>query len=224
MPKYVTFLVIGGQSHIVTGTKEMNVLSLKQVFQFKLTTMGIVMIPVAVAINFVGKEIANLLSLPMWLDSIGTILAAVVAGPWIGAISGAVNNIFFGLTMDGGFSIMYGLTSIAIAIVAGILAYFGWFKSLPKAIMAGLLLAITAAIVSTPINVGLWGGQTGKAWGDALFAGMMASHMGLWLSSFVDEFVMDIIDKVVIAIIIYVIVLGLPKRFLQSFQSTTFEG
>jgi len=181
--------------------------------------MGIVMIPVAVAINFVGKEIANALNLPMWLDSIGTILSAVVAGPWIGAISGAVNNVFFGLTMDGGVSIMYGLTSIAIAIVAGILAYFGWFKSLPKAILAGILLAITSAIVSTPINVGLWGGQTGKAWGDALFAGMMAGHTGIWLASFVDEFVMDLIDKVVVAILVYFIVLGLPKRFMQSFQS-----
>lgn len=198
-------------------------MGLRQAFRFKLTTMGIVMIPVAVAINFVGKEIANALNLPMWLDSIGTILSAVVAGPWIGAISGAVNNVFFGLTMDGGVSIMYGLTSIAIAIVAGILAYFGWFKSLPKAVLAGILLAITSAIVSTPINVGLWGGQTGKAWGDALFAGMMAGHMGIWLASFVDEFVMDLIDKVVVAILVYFIVLGLPKRFMQSFQSVNMK-
>ena len=199
-------------------------MSLKQAFHFKLTTMGIVMIPIAVAVNFVGKEIANVLNLPMWLDSIGTVLAAVVAGPWIGAISGAVNNVFFGLTMDGGLSIMYGLTSIAIAIVAGILAYYGWFKSVGKAIVAGIILALVASVVSTPINVGLWGGQTGKAWGDAIFAGMMASHAGIWLSSWVDEVTMDIIDKIVIAIVVYFIMLGLPKRFLQSFQSTTIEG
>lgn len=198
--------------------------SLKQAFEFKMTTMGIVMIPVAVAVNFVGKEIANLLTLPMWLDSIGTILAAVVAGPWIGAISGAVNNIFFGLTMDGGFSIMYGLTSIAIAVVAGILAYYGWFKSFPKSIFAGIVLAITAAIVSTPINVGLWGGQTGKAWGDALFTAMMANHMGVWVSSFTDEFTMDLIDKIVMGILVFFIYRMLPQRFLQSFQTISFEG
>src|ERR1700730_16791684 len=98
-------------------------MSMKEAFRFRITTSGIVMIPVAVGINFVGKEIANALNLPMWLDSIGTILAAVIAGPWIGAISGAVNNIFFGLTMDGGISILYGLTSVAIAIVAGILGH-----------------------------------------------------------------------------------------------------
>lgn len=200
-------------------------MSLREAFRFRLTTMGIVMIPVAVGINFVGKEIANALNLPMWLDSIGTILSAVVAGPWIGAISGAVNNVFFGLTMDGGMSILYGITSIAIALVAGILGHLGWFRSLPKAILAGILVALTAAIVSTPLNVALWGGQTGKVLGDAIFAGMMAKHMGIWLSSFVDEGVMDLIDKVINCFVVYLIVLGLPKRFLQSFQpsSTTIR-
>jgi energy-coupling factor transport system substrate-specific component len=196
-------------------------MSVKEAFRFRLTTMGIVMIPVAVGINFVGKEIANALNLPMWLDSIGTILSAVVAGPWIGAISGAVNNVFFGLTMDGGASFPYAVTSIAIAIVAGILGALGWFRNILKAIFAGVLIALTAAVVSTPLNVNLWGGQTGKALGDALFAAMMAKHMGIWLSSFVDEFVMDLIDKVVNCIVVFFIVLGLPKRFLQSFHSSS---
>lgn len=195
-------------------------MSLKSAFRFRLTTMGIVMIPVAVAINYVGKELANLLNLPMWLDSIGTILAAVVAGPWIGAISGAVNNIFFGLTMDGGMSIIYGLTSIAIAIVAGILAHYKWFRSLPRAILAGIVLAVVASLVSTPLNIAIWSGQTGKAAGDAIFAAMMASHMGLWFSSWVDEVTMDLIDKVVVCILVYFILLGLPKRFVDSFRSS----
>jgi energy-coupling factor transport system substrate-specific component len=194
--------------------------SIKDAFRFRLTTMGIVMIPVAVAINYVGKEVANVLNLPMWLDSIGTILAAVIAGPWIGAISGAVNNVFFGLTMDGGMSIIYGLTSIAIAIVAGILAHLNWFRSLPKSILAGIVLAIVASVVSTPLNIAIWSGQTGKALGDAIFAAMMASHLGIWFSSWVDEVTMDLIDKIVVCIVVYFILLGLPKSFLQSFRSS----
>lgn len=200
-------------------------MSLKDAFRWKLSTMGLVMIPVAVGINYVGKEIANALNLPMWLDSIGTILSAVVAGPWIGAISGAVNNVFFGLTMDGGVSIVYGLTSIAIAIVAGILAYLGWFRSLPKAILAGIIIALTSAVVSTPLNVIYWGGTTSKALGDAIFASMMAAHLGIWFSSFVDELTMDLIDKIIVAILVYFLYMGLPKRFLQSFHpsSTTIR-
>jgi energy-coupling factor transport system substrate-specific component len=196
-------------------------MSIKQAFQWKLSTLGIVMIPVAVGINFVGKEIANALSLPMWLDSIGTILAAVVAGPWIGAISGAVNNVFFGLTMDGGISIIYGLTSVAIAIVAGILGYLGWFRSLPRTILAGILIALTSSIVSTPLNVAIYGAQTGKILGDAIYTSMMAAHLGQWLSGFVDEFVMDLIDKIVVCIVVFILYLGLPKRFLQSFESSS---
>ncbi|MBM7590044.1 ECF transporter S component [Brevibacillus fulvus] len=186
---------------------------------FRLTTLGIVMIPVAVGINFIGKQLANTLNLPIWLDSIGTILSAVIAGPWIGAISGFVNNLFFGLTMDGGLSIWYGISSIAIAMAAGVLAALGWFRSLPKAIVAGIIVAIVSAIVSTPINVLLWGGQTGKAWGDLLFGMLIGNGVNIWLASFIDELLLDLFDKVVVAALVYFIALGLPKRLTQGIRS-----
>src|SRR5665647_722606 len=144
-------------------------------WSIKLTTASLVLIPAAVGINYIGKLFAGVLKLPIWLDSIGTILASMLAGPIAGAICGAINNVIYGLTMDP-ISFMYALTSIAIGFAVGIMAYKGWIKSIGKAVVVGLVVACVSAVVSTPINIVFWGGQTGNVWGDAVYAFMIANH------------------------------------------------
>ncbi len=186
-------------------------------FVWNFTTMNIVLIPVAVGVNYVGKYFAAALKLPLWLDSIGTVLAGFLGGPWVGAVSGAVNNAIYGLTVDP-MSFWYLITSIALGLVAGLLAYVGWTKNLGRAIVLGLLLAGAATIVSFPINMKLWGGTTGNVWGDALFAGLMAKGFPLWVASLLDEFVVDLPDKVATALIAFAIFKALPQRLTLLFR------
>jgi energy-coupling factor transport system substrate-specific component len=182
----------------------------------RFTTAALVLIPAAVGINYVGKLFASVLKLPLWLDSIGTMLASLLAGPIIGAISGAINNIIYGLTADP-ISLVYALTSIAIGIVVGVLAYYEWFDTLPKTILAGIIVAFAAAVVSTPLNVIFWGGQTGNVWGDAVFAYFMASKTPLWIASFFDEIIIDLPDKIAMTIIVFLIYKSLPKQLITTF-------
>ena len=56
-----------------------------------------IMIPLGVAINYVGGQIASSLGLTIYLDSIGTVIVAAIMGPWVGAISGALYNIISAL-------------------------------------------------------------------------------------------------------------------------------
>lgn len=187
-------------------------------WSFRFSTAALVLIPAAVGINYIGKLFAGLLKLPLWLDSIGTILASMLAGPIIGAIAGAVNNIIYGLTVDP-ISFVYGISSLFIGLVGGIMAYKGWIASWTKAIVVGLAVGITAVVVSTPINVAFWGGQTGNVWGDALFAAVMANTGSVWLASFLDEFVVDLPDKVITVLISYAIFKGLPKNLIHLYNS-----
>ena len=193
-------------------------MSKKSMWSFKLSTVSLVMIPVAVCINYVGKLFASALKLPLWLDSIGTVLASMLGGPILGALSGAINNIIFGLTADP-MSFVYAGTSIAIGLVAGILAYKGWMNNFGKALVSGLIVSIVAAVVSTPLNIKFWGGQTGNAWGDAVFGAMMAKQSSLWLASFVDEVLVDVPDKIVTVLISFAIFKSLPKQLTSLFAS-----
>lgn len=188
----------------------------------RFTTLTIVLIPVAVGINYVGKLFAATLKLPLWLDSIGTVLAGMLAGPWIGAISGAVNNAIFGITADP-ISFWYLITSIAIGLVVGYLAFTGWISSFGRAVVLGLIVAGVAAVVSTPINVYLWEGQTGNVWGDALYTALVGRGWPIWLSSFLDELVVDVPDKLATVIVSFLIYRALPERLVGLFGGTRGE-
>ncbi len=154
------------------------------------TTLTLVLIPVGIAINFVGKFVAQALKLPLWLDSIGTVLAAFINGPWVEALTGALNNIIYGLTVDP-VSFWYFITSVGIGLSAGIMARLGFIRSTARAVVAGLVVALVATVVSFPINIYLWSGQTGNVWGDALFTALTLRGVPLWLASFLDELVVE---------------------------------
>ena len=192
-------------------------MSKKSMWSISFSTPVLVLIPVAVGINYVGKLFAQLLKLPLWLDSIGTVIASMLSGPIVGAISGAINNIIYGLTMDP-ISFVYALTSVAIGLTVGIMAYRGRISNLWRAVVVGLVVALVAAVVSTPLNVIFWGGQTGNVWGDALYAYLIAHGVPVWLSSFLDELVVDLPDKVATVIIAFLIFVSLPKRLVQMYE------
>lgn len=183
----------------------------KRMWSFQFSTASLVLIPAAVGINYIGKLFAGLLKLPLWLDAIGTILASMLGGPVLGAVCGAINNVVYGLTVDP-VSFVYGITSIAIGLVVGSMAYNNWLSSPAKAVMVGLAVALVSAVVSTPINIGFWGGQTGNVWGDALYAYLIAHSTPEWLASFLDELVVDLPDKVASVLISFGIYKGLPQR------------
>jgi energy-coupling factor transport system substrate-specific component len=194
-------------------------MSSKNMWSLKFTTASLVLIPAAVGINYIGKIIASALKLPLWLDAIGTSLASILAGPVIGAISGAVNNVIYGLTADP-VSFIYALTSIAIGITVGVMAHKGWMENIGKAIVTGLVVALVSAVVSTPLNIGFWGGQTGNLWGDALFAYLSGIGFPTFIASFLDELVVDLPDKVATVLVAFLIFKGLPKKLTHLYDNT----
>lgn len=190
----------------------------KSMWSFKLNTASLVLIPAAVGINYIGKLFAGALKLPLWLDSIGTILGATLAGPIVGALCGAINNIIYGFTLDP-VSFIYAISSTVIGIVAGILAYKGKMNTFLKTLLAGFIIAVVSTVVSTPINLALYGGQTGNLWGDALYTICIAHHFPVWISSALDEFVVDIPDKIAVTLIAFGIFKALPKKLTILYRN-----
>ncbi|MDN9009834.1 ECF transporter S component [Brevibacillus laterosporus] len=185
---------------------------------WSLSTTALVLIPVAVGVNYIGKLFAGLLKLPLWLDAIGTVLASLLAGPIIGGLSGLINNIIYGLTVDP-ISFVYALTSLCMGLVAGVMAFKGWINSWGKAAVVGLTVGITAVLISTPLNVWFWGGQTGNLWGDIVFASVMNKTQSIWLASFLDELVVDVPDKLLTVLVAYGIYRVLPKSLIHMYKN-----
>lgn len=179
------------------------------------TTTTLVLIPVAIAINIVLGQIVVLLRIPVFLDSIGTMLVAVVAGPWAGALTGTLTNIIWGLIIDP-LALPWFPVAMAIGFVTGWCAVAGLFKTWWKVMITGFLVAITAATVSTPISVYLYGGisESGSSF---ITAFLLQTGRDLVPAVLSTNFLVEPFDKISTALLTFAIIGGLSVRYLMSF-------
>ena len=178
-------------------------------------TMTWVLIPVAIAINVVMGQIVALLKLPVYLDSIGTMLVAALCGPWAGALTGTFSNIIWGLAIDPN-AFPWWPVAFFIGLVTGFCAKAGLFKNWWKVAITGFLVALTAAVVSTPIAVYLYGGITASG-SSFITAYLLQTGRGVFESVFSTNFLVEPVDKISTALLAFAIVQGLSRRFLARF-------
>jgi energy-coupling factor transport system substrate-specific component len=142
-----------------------------------LTTPRLIAIALCAALNFSIGSIVYLIKLPIYLDSIGTILCALLLYPdrraaficaWI---SGALSLVLSGLLINP-FVPWFEMTDVAIALFSAFVIATGaeTFRARPlrplaftsKTLSFGISTGIIAALVSAPVVVYLFGGVTGS--------------------------------------------------------------
>ncbi|MBI4672538.1 MAG: ECF transporter S component [Chloroflexi bacterium] len=110
------------------------------------TTITLVLIPVAIVINIViGQIVQVVLKLPIYLDSIGTVLVGALAGPLAGAITGAVSNLIWAIIFSTPQAAPYAITAFVIGICAGVFASRRAFKNIAWTIVAVAYFQATGA-------------------------------------------------------------------------------
>jgi energy-coupling factor transport system substrate-specific component len=161
-----------------------------------------------ILVNIIGHIINTVLSLPLFLDSIGTMLAAVILGPWIGAIVGFLSNLITGLVTNP-VVIPFALVNIWIGLVVGFLARKRGFKDLLTPFLAGLILAVTCPLIASPIAVYLFGGVTGGGL-DRFYYSLLESGNDVLSSAFLARIPATFADKIISAYLILITVHLLP--------------
>ncbi len=121
-------------------------------------TRVIVLMPVAIAINIVlGVIVQQYLKLPIYLDSIGTILVGVLAGPLAGMATGILSNLIWQYApgIGGGTIGPFAITAGVIGLLAGLWGYLGVYKSRPASgtqlLGAAAIAAVLVILVVIPI-------------------------------------------------------------------------
>ena len=77
---------------------------------------------VAVAMNIVLGIITSALGIPLYLDTLGTVLSAAILGPVPGIIVGALSNIITGLIYSVS-DIPFCLVNMAVGLIVGLVAH-----------------------------------------------------------------------------------------------------
>lgn len=112
-------------------------------------TRTVVLMPVAMALNIVlGTAVASALKVPIYLDSLGTILVAALAGPLAGALTGLVTNLVWTYLAPPPFGSPYAapfaIVAVVIGLMAGTFARLGWLRPRPGS--SGRQLAVGAIV------------------------------------------------------------------------------
>jgi len=187
--------------------------------KIEFSTFGIAMIPLMIGINVVSSYLAA--STPIWADTLGSMLAGIIIGPINGLVVGALTNIFKWVTFDP-FALPYSIVNAAVGLIAGVCALLGAVRretsapQIGRTIAIGVILAIAATLTSTPLNVSLYGGSTGKAWVDAIFAGFLAGGWQVFPASMAAEFISDITDKIITFFIAWLIYTKVPAQLVKT--------
>jgi hypothetical protein len=116
-----------------------------------MSTAVLALMPVAIALNIVVGSIVSLLKLPIYLDSIGTVLVGALAGPWAGALTGLLANLIWALLpVPGGAGpviAFFAPVALVIGLMAGFWGARGVFQMRADDPRVGSFLALFAGIV-----------------------------------------------------------------------------
>lgn len=180
-------------------------------------TISLVMIPVAIAINIAIGQIVYALKIPLYLDSVGTVFVGAVAGPWVGALTGLLSNLVWGLSGLNPAYTPYAPVAAVIGFLAGLFSQIGWFKVWWRATLAGVITGLAAALLSAPITAYVYGGVTGSGT-DLITAIFRNFGLGIVPSAFAQGVSSDPLDKAISFFVVWLIIQGLPARFLDRFS------
>lgn len=70
---------------------------MKRGIRYDFSLLALLLIPVGVSLNVVGYQLSTILKLPVFVDQIGTIMVSMIAGPWIGLLTGLLGNVVNGM-------------------------------------------------------------------------------------------------------------------------------
>ncbi|HEX2193831.1 MAG TPA: hypothetical protein VHK63_02580 [Candidatus Limnocylindria bacterium] len=121
------------------------------------TTRTFVLIPFAIALNIIlGQTVVAALKLPIYLDSIGTILVGVLAGPIAGALTGFLANLLWAYVIPPPFqyppAAAFAVVAAVIGLLAGSYARLGFLR--PRTDRAAGELVV-GGVVGAALVVGL---------------------------------------------------------------------
>ena len=172
-------------------------------FDFGLIALG-------AALNVTIGYLAGMLKIPLYLDSIGTVLVAALCGWMSGLFAGLAALVVLSATSTPTV-IAYAGTAVAVAFISAGAARLGFLVKPVPTVLWGLVIGLVCAATSAPVTTFVFGGVS-LAGADAITTLFKASGMPLWESVLFGSLVTDPADKIVTSLVCLALARSLPPR------------
>ena len=175
----------------------------------------IAIIPVALVLNIVVGEIIGSIGVPLYLDAVGTILVAALAGPIAGLATGTLSSVVWGLINPA--ALPFAAVSAATGYLSGWAISHGAFKKWWRVVASGAVIGIISGMLAAPVAAFVYGGTAGLGTG-AVVSLFRELGNSLLASVKLQSFISDPLDKIIVFLIVWATVKALPKRTLESLR------
>jgi len=172
-------------------------------------------IPVAIAVNLAIGLLVHALKLPLYVDSIGTVFIGFTLGPRWAALVGGLSMVLGGLLLNPWMP-YYAGTAVVIGLLSGFFGIRHWQYSIKKTVVLGIIVAVSAAVVSAPVTVLVFGGVTGSGT-TVIVALLRASGRKLVESVLITGFAVELVDKVITCLMPVFVIRALPRSLAVRF-------
>ena len=186
----------------------------KPVQSVNIILIFLLVVAYGILINILGARLGSVLPFPVFLDSIGTILAASIGGYLPGVLVGFLSNFVNGLYDY--TAMYYSVLSVLLALAAGFFSEKGFFKKPVKLIPVIIALSLIGGVL------GFF--QTWLLYGISFADGVSAplalafresGKLSEFWAQFFADFLVDLLDKT-ISVLVCALVLRLIPEKLQK--------
>jgi energy-coupling factor transport system substrate-specific component len=165
-------------------------------------------VALAIVLNVIGGQIALMLHLPIYLDSIGTIMIAMLYGPVYGMLPPLLYGLVMGFTLDI-YSLYFMPVGLMLGLMTGLVSKYFYLKKW-RMIPGAMLITIPGTIVSSIITAVLFGGITSSG-STVIVQVLNKAGLGLTASVFIVQILTDYLDRLLSLVIVTYLLHVIPS-------------
>ena len=170
-------------------------------------------IALAIVLNVIGGQIALLFHLPIYLDSMGTIMIAMLYGPVYGMLPPLLYGLVMGFTLDI-YSLYFMPVGLMLGLMTGLVSKYFPLKKW-RMIPGAMLITIPGTIVSSIITAVLFGGITSS--GSTVIVQLLnKAGLGLTASVFIVQILTDYLDRLISLVVVSYLLHVIPSDLYRK--------
>ena len=156
-------------------------------------------VALAIVLNVIGGQIALFFHLPIYLDSMGTIMIAMLYGPVYGMLPPLLYGLVMGFTLDI-YSLYFMPVGLMLGLMTGLVSKYFSLKKW-RMIPGAMMITVPGTIVSSIITAVLFGGITSSG-STVIVQVLNKAGMGLTASVFIVQILTDYVDRLLSLVVV----------------------
>ncbi len=198
-----------------------------RIHQYRHNVIALLLCALGIGINIVLGQLIARLGLPLYLDTVGTVIVSMLGGYLPGVLVGLLTNLVKGISDQS--SLYYGVINVLIAVAASWFAGHGWFKKPVKVFGTVIIFTLIGGGIGSFIP---WL-MDGLSFDSESLSAILyeTGYFNVAASHILSSLIMDLPDKAGTVFLALLIKHIIPEKYYPNFEfmgwkqtPTTFES